>query len=174
MLLMTSWRWRQVTMNRHIDPVQPPLSPACLIKIWKNQRIECWHVGSVSFIPYSSVYLNFSSFSNNRPYYNIKFPVALTKIRGKSVSESSQSLFTFLRQIYGFLAESAQIICISADYILTNRSRICAILNHRQNKSHWGSRVSDTTLSIEWGCGVDFSSCGLAGFVSCFIHIPWQ
>lgn len=108
--------------------------------------------------------------------YNIitKFPVALTKIRGKRVSESSQSLFTFLRQIYGFLAESAQIICISADYILTNGSRICAILNHRQNKSHWGSRVSDTTLSIEWGCGVDFSSCGLAGFVSCFIHIPWQ
>lgn len=84
----------------------------------------------------------------------------------------------FWRMNYDFLAESIQIIWISAGMrkhdALTNSSCRCVIVNDKQNKSHQGSRVSDTMLSIERSRGVDFSSCGLAGFVSCFIHIPWQ
>lgn len=57
---------------------------------------------------------------------------------------------------------------------LTNSSRGCVVVNDKPNKSHRGSRVSDAELSIERSRGVDSSSCGLAGFVSCFIHIPGQ
>lgn len=69
-----------------------------------------------------------------------------------------------------------QIIWISAGMrkhdALTNSSGGCVIVNDKQNKSQAGSRVSDTVLSIEGSRGVDFSSCGLAAFVSWSIHIP--
>lgn len=71
-----------------------------------------------------------------------------------------------------------QIIWISAGMrkheALTNSSGGRAMVNDKQNKSHAGARVPDTALSLEGSRGVDSSSCGLAGFVSSFIHIPWQ